>query len=285
MRGSEENEADGRFVSGTPEERTAVEGLFPEEVAEGRRCLGVLFGPAVAGGARAGRRKSPEAGANEYRLRKGHKIWQLVFKGQQEVLKDERAVELVECLLKQPPEVPIHASVLEMRVDGSPLLDGLGQAGRGEEGRSAPGAAGSVGGVIEEATGRKLAGRDTLPAWKAELAELRATMADDTLPNAEREEAREKLTALLKARSRGGRFVGSAGRAADRVRKQIKTFIKELKGAMATRGRPNAVLRAFGQHLEDHLWLPSVGGRRRIGAAGKAGCFTYEPPPGVRWRD
>jgi hypothetical protein len=78
---------------------------------------------------------------------------------------------------------------------------------------------------------------------------------------------------------------GEAGRAVDRVRKQIKTLIRELKEAEVSRGRGNEVLRAFGRHLEEYLWLPSVGGRKRLGAAGKAGCFTYDPPPGLRWRD
>jgi hypothetical protein len=37
-----------RFVEGTPEQRTAVEGFFPEEIAKGWRCAGVLLVP-VAG--------------------------------------------------------------------------------------------------------------------------------------------------------------------------------------------------------------------------------------------
>ena len=52
-----------------------------------------------------------------------------------------------------------------------------------------------------------------------------------------------------------------------------------------THGKPSLILRAFGKHLEDHLWLPSVGEKNRLGATGKAGCFTYDPPKDVRWRD
>jgi hypothetical protein len=79
--------------------------------------------------------------------------------------------------------------------------------------------------------------------------------------------------------------VDEASRAADRVRKQIKTFIKELKEAEKSRDTPNNVLRAFGKHLEDYLWLPSVGMKNRIGATTKPGCYTYDPPDDVRWRD
>ena len=52
-----------------------------------------------------------------------------------------------------------------------------------------------------------------------------------------------------------------------------------------THGKPSLILRAFGKHLEDHLCLPSVGVKNRLGAMGKTGCYTYEPPNCVRWRD
>ena len=45
------------------------------------------------------------------------------------------------------------------------------------------------------------------------------------------------------------------------------------------------VLREFAAHLQQHLWIPSVGAAGRTGAAGRPGCFTYEPPSGVNWRD
>lgn len=222
---------------------------------------------------------------NVFRLHYGYKIWSLVFAGKYEPLPDERAVNLIEYLLKHPPETPIHAAELENKVDGDPLLDGVGGIGQAEENGNVPVAVGSVGGVIEEATGRTLAGKNTLPALRAQLAELRATAADETLPEDEREEAQEKLSNLLKAQSRGGKFVDGSSRAADRVRKQIKTFIEELKVWGNKRGKPNTVLQAFGKHLEEHLWLPSVGTKNRLGATGKAGCWTYTKPDGVRWRD
>jgi hypothetical protein len=222
---------------------------------------------------------------NVFRLGYGYKVWNLVFAGKREVLQDDRAVNLVEYLLKHPPDVPIHATELENLVDGVPLLDGLGAIGRAEEQGGAPVAVGSVGGVIVEATGRKLAGKDTLPALRAEYIELRATIDDENLPVEEREEAQKKLSALANASSRGGKFADGASRAAERVRKQIKTLIKELKEWEISRGKPNLVLQAFGKHLEDHLWLPSVGINNRIGAVGRAGCYTYVPPKGVRWRD
>jgi hypothetical protein len=220
-----------------------------------------------------------------FRLWRGYKVWNLIFAGGRDVLQDDRAVSLVEYLLKHPLDDPVHAIQLENLVDGVPLLDGWGGIGQAEENGNMPVAIGSVGGVIQEASGRKLAGKDTLPDLREEYAELRATVDDETLPAEEREDAQERLLELANASSRGGKFVDAASRAADRVRKQIKAFIKELKEAEKSRGTPNDVLRAFGKHLEDYLWLPSVGMKNRIGATTKPGCFTYNPPDDVRWRD
>ncbi len=218
-------------------------------------------------------------GPNVYRLRKGHKVWTLVFRGEPETLKDERAVELVEYLLKHPPDEAIHAMEWENRVDGSPLIDGVGGI------ETSDGSVIAVGGVIQEGVGKKLAGGISHPQLKLELAELRAAAADKSSLESEQAAAQAQLTDFLRAHDRGGKLIGGASQAVDRVRKAIRGFIKELKEAEASRGKPNTVLRGFGDHLEECLWRPSMGGKQRIGAAGRAGCFTYERPTGVFWRE
>jgi ribosome modulation factor len=172
-------------------------------------------------------------------------------------------------------------------VDGRPLIDGAGAIevdghpnGNGDgDGEMA------LGGVIQEGAGKKLMGTITLPALKAELAGHRKAMEDPLLPQDERDDARQKLNELLRAHQRGGKMAGAAGRAADRVRKAIKAKIDGWKKLERTKGKPNKVVQAFAAHLEQHLWLPSMGGRGRAGASGRPGCFTYEPPSGVVWRD
>ncbi len=56
---------------------------------------------------------------------------------------------------------------------------------------------------------------------------------------------------------------------------------------MDAEGKPDAVLQAFALHLYEHLLIPSGQGCGRAGkwvASVPAGCFTYEPPPGVVWK-
>jgi len=194
---------------------------------------------------------------------------------------DERAVELVDYLLKHPPDEAIHASELESLVDGGSVIDGVAaiepEGWRGGE-------ISDVATTVLEGAGRALMG-NTGTLLKRELAEQRSIRDDATLPEAEREAASQRIQELLKAHQRGGKMAGNATRSVDRVRKAIKTFIRELKNAQLRRGEPNVVLRAFGEHLEEYLWKASMGGRGRAGAAGRPGCFTYEPPAGVVWKD
>ena len=139
--------------------------------------------------------------------------------------------------------------------------------------------------MVEEGTGKKLMGAMTLPALKTKLADLKKDMNDETLPRSEREAAGAEWRGLLRAYKRGGEMRGQAGQAVDRVRKGIRNKIDDLLEAKSTKGKPNWVLQAFGAHLEEYLWLPSVGGKGLAGASGRAGCFIYEPPSGVVWRD
>jgi len=120
---------------------------------------------------------------------------------------------------------------------------------------------------------------------KQKLADLIKAKNDKSLPLDEREQAEEEYLSLLKAYDRGGKVSGQAEQAVDRVRKAIRNLINELKDAKRQQGLVNVALAAFGEHLEQNLWLPSMGGKNRAGASGKPGCFIYEPPAGVRWKD
>jgi hypothetical protein len=221
--------------------------------------------------AQEARWEKEQEGPRIYRLTKNYKVWRLVYQGKEAILADERAVALTEYLLKNPPDEPIHASKLEALVDGAATLD------------SALGAGAEVGGVLQEASGKKLSG-GLGPILTAKLKELRATKEDTGTPEEEREAAAAEISRLLKENVRGGRVRGGAERANDRVRKAIRGLIDGLKVAEASEAKPHATLREFGEHLEEYLWKPSKGKNGR-GALGKPGCFTYTPPPGVIWRD
>ena len=221
------------------------------------------------------------AGQTGYYLRKGLGVWTVGLEGLETVIIDSRAMQLVTWLLLHPPAEPIHASVLENFVDGSPLAAGASAIDNDSASGIPPSA---LGGTIEEAAGNKLKGTFTLPELKQKLADLKKDANDTTLPQHEREQARAEYEELMAAYARGGRVSGQAEKSAERVRKALRTFINELLEANDAQGQPHAALRAFGQHLEQYLWRPSMGGKNRIGASGNPGCFTYEPPKDIHWQ-
>jgi hypothetical protein len=242
-----------------------------------RDCLLRLSYDSGAGAAPAPPAKQPTAelqeerwekeskAADAYRLTKDYKVWRLVFHGEEVVLADERGIVLVDYLLKNPPDEPMHGSKLEVKVDGVPVVNG------------------QVGGVVQEATGAKLNGDNKL--LRDKLRELKTTIDDENASEVERGAAREELGKLLSAAGKLRNNGGQAGKAAGRVRKALRRFIDELKAAERRPGEPHQVLRNFGKHLEDCIWVPSVGVKNRVGAIGKPGCFTYVPPKGVAWKD
>jgi 7-cyano-7-deazaguanine synthase in queuosine biosynthesis len=203
---------------------------------------------------------------NEYRLTKDLGWWQLVFKGESAVVRDDRAVTFLNYLLKNPPDEPMHATELEVRALGAPVVNG------------------EVKGVVQEATGATLTSGDNT-ILRRKLRELKAASEDETLPESERRNAAEEIEKLLEASMADKPRNGEAARAAERVRKALSRLIGELKATKDSQGNPHRVLCPFARHLEDCVYLPSVGGKKRAGAVGRAGCFTYMPPDGVKWKD
>ena len=209
--------------------------------------------------------KKEEEDPNTYRLIKDYKCWRLIYQGKEAVLADERAVLIVDYLLKNPPDEPIHGTELEVRVEGAPVVNG------------------EIGGVIQEAAGTKLNTGDN-KILQDKLRELKAASEDENIPESERAEAAEELAKTLQAAAKVRKNGGQPGRVAERVRKALRRFIAELKVTNDSKGNPHPVLRSFADHLEECVWMPSVGGKHRVGAVGKPGCFTYVAPQGVVWK-
>ena len=232
--------------------------------------------PAVAGV------NGAESKLPRYFIRKELKVWRIRVDGKETVAQDCRAMELVAWLLMNPPDEAIHASVLENHVDGGAVTNGSTAIDFGDDGNIQTA---DVGGAIVEIAGKKLKGSMTLPALKQRITELKRDRDDDDLAPTIRQEAEDELTNLLHSYDRGGKVSGQAEHAVERVRKGIRNLINELKAAKRQQGLVNVALCAFGEHLEQNLWLPSMGGKNRAGASGKPGCFIYEPPAGVRWKD
>jgi hypothetical protein len=131
---------------------------------------------------------------------------------------------------------------------------------------------------------------DDAEAWRnlrRKERELEAILEDEDQLEPVKAEAMRELELIAEYQRRHGRrHEDGAQRAVRAVRRALYRFHSHLIEAVDAAGQPHPVLRAFGEHIENCLLIPSsrfAGGRFSRRRAGVAGCFTYEPPPGVLW--
>ena len=205
---------------------------------------------------------------HRYALGRGLGFWELTFEGQQAIFKHELGALYVACLLLDPPPEPIHAVALALKAR--------------EMGGQAPEAAE----VIQQRSMRLDDAAAVRALWRRQRA-LEAVLEDDRESEPVKAEALrelEEVTEFLRKspwRSRGG-----AERCVRAVTRAIKRLHARLARGVDAKGLPHSVLRGFALHLHEYLLVPSGRGggyARAQAASGAAGCFSYEPPPGVIW--
>jgi len=222
--------------------------------------------------------------APRYALRKDLGFWQLWFESRPAIFKHEEGAFYVAYLLLNPPEEPIHALDLATRIDALHRK----QAGLPE--------------ILDPVTGAQVALESHARLQERSLASddaqvMRATLRtqnklEDILQDSKiiepvRREVERELKALYRYEEKNClRTMDAAQKAARTVRMAINRFCDHLAEATDIEGNPHTVLRLFAAYLKNHLIVPSSrcpGGRGARTSTGLAGCFTYEPPAGVRW--
>jgi len=210
-----------------------------------------------------------------YALRKGLGFWNLTFDYEDAGLKHEKGIFYTTWLLYHPYEQPLHALDLITKIPEMYRKQlGLTQLVDPLTGKSAPLASSAR---IQE---RSLS-LDDAEAMRAVLRrekELEAILDDENEFEPVKAEALREFEELAEfQRKHSLRTKDSAQNAADTVRTAIKRFQLHLSGALDIHGNPHPVLRPFAVHLAKYIQAPSA---RLL-----SGCFIYEPPPGVSWRD
>ena len=208
-----------------------------------------------------------------YSLRKGLDVWHLKFHWDLAEFRHERGILYVAHLLFHPPEQPIHGIDLTTRIP---------ELYRKQLGISQ---------IIDPTTGkpstleshariqqRSLA-LDDAQAMRALLRQerqLEAILDSQDASEPEKEEALRELEEIAEFQRRhGSRTKDSAQNVADTIRTAIWRFQRRLSRATDLDGKPHPVLCPFALHIANYILLPS--------ARHSSGCFTYEPPTGVRW--
>jgi len=202
-----------------------------------------------------------------YGFRREGSLWELTFQGQTASFKHELGALYAAYLLLEPRKA-VHGVALALKA-----RERLGQPA----------------GPDEVAQQRQMGLEDAASVrglWRRqrELERVLEERLEIEPVKAEALRELEEITEFLRKspwRSRGG-----AERCVRAVTAAIKRLHAHLAGAVDAEGNPHPALRAFARHLYEHLLVPSGrGGRYARGwaAATYPGCFTYEPPKGVKW--
>ena len=203
-----------------------------------------------------------------YALRRGRGFWELTFEDEHAFFKHEQGVLYVGWLLLHPPPAPLHALALAL------------------EARKLAGQPGSADDIIEQRS-LGLDDAETIRALRRKQRSLEAVLGDAREIEPVKAEARRELDDIADyLRKNSWRSRDSAQKCVRAVSMAIQRLHIHLARARNAEGSHHPVLQAFARHLYEHLLFPSGRGRRPGGmrAAGAlAGCFTYEPPPGVVW--
>jgi hypothetical protein len=193
-----------------------------------------------------------------YALEKSPGVWRLTFAGAEAHLKEEKGLHYVAYLLANPE--PIHCTDLAQRVFGHTIIQEASLSGDAEP------------------TVRKI---------RAEAAEMVEIINDPFSTEDEKEEARTALESLARAQTAvTRRSVNAAEKTVRAVQQAVRRFLNKLHSSAGRQTRPEPVLKAFGDHLQKYLWVPSsryCGVRRTRSVSGVAGVITYEPPKSLTW--
>ena len=197
-----------------------------------------------------------------YLLRRGVGVWNLVFDGTPGEIKIGRGISLVAYLLFNLPLGGLHGTDLAKLAFGQDILQ---EAGLGADGDS------------------------TRRLIQKEAKEWLAVMKDPGSSDIDKEEAMKHLEQLAKALNvTRGDSDGGSEKQVRAVRRAIERLIDQLRVATDRKNDPHPALRAFGEHLHKHLWIPSsrfARDSRSRARAGVAGQFTYERPAQVNWAE
>lgn len=211
-----------------------------------------------------------------YLLRKGVGYWDLVYHGERTVFRHEHGVYYIAFLLLHPPPEPIHGLALAMKTrakyEYSPHKLDLTDPVTGEKVTASRDA-------VFQQRNLGLDEADAARTLRRRQRQLEALVDDPIEIEPVRHEAARELEALYRSqRNSKWRANDAASKCVHALRRAIGRFRQRLHRA----AHHNPVLAAFSHHLDQQL---AASGRHPVAVAVPPGCFFYDRPPGVVWRE
>lgn len=211
-----------------------------------------------------------------YLLRKAVGYWDLVYHGERTVFRHEHGAYYIAFLLLDPPEEPIHGLALAMKTrakyEYSPHKLDLTDPVTGEQVTASRDA-------VFQQRNLGLDEADAARTLRRRQRQLEALVEDPTEIEPVRLEAARELEAIYRTqRNSKWRADDAASRCVHALRRAIGRFRQRLHCAK----HHNPVLAAFSHHLDQHL---AASGRHPALVPIPPGCFYYDRPSGVVWRE
>jgi len=229
----------------------------------------------------------PRSAPIRHSIRHHFGFWSLDFDGHRAVFDHEQGAYYVAYLLLNPPAEPIHGLALELKANAyyqqrpdEPCETLIVDPDTGKTNALLCDAA-----VVE----RHLCADDGegLASLQRKIEELEAILSNDDASEPVKAEVQRELKELYAYQRKNLSVTLSAAQKAVRaVRQAIYHFHKTLASAVHADGEPHSVLRPFAHYLEQYLLIPTARYSKpsRVHSIARvAGCFTYEPPRGVKW--
>jgi len=225
--------------------------------------------------------------AKIFAIRKSGPVWSVTMHGQQAEFKHQKGALYVAYLLLNPPDEPIHGAALELKANAffgetmeRDALTTMENPFTGE--------------IVTIPADAELVQHNLLADEKEgraylhrKVRELEAILDDDSASEPVKAEVQRELEELHAYQSQTFHETKTMAQNAVRaVRWTLKKLHKDLAMGLDANGKPDVVVRVFASHIQSFILIPSAryhktGLNQSIARA--SGCFTYEPPLGVKW--
>lgn len=216
-----------------------------------------------------------------FSLIRGADCWIVTFEGQSFPVADQMGMDYVSYLLRNPPSEPMHALTLAASAELRPA-DSLSTVTDSNTGQQI---AVEAGATLQQLNLSR-DDQNRLVNLRRRYGSLMKELDDPQLTETERNEAEielEKVNSEMHSITRTTR--DETAKKTDAMRRSIKRLCDKLRSIPSSESTAKPASR-FADFIETQITNPSTrfGRTLRSKQAGHAaGCFIYEPPPGVVW--
>jgi hypothetical protein len=225
--------------------------------------------------------------AKLFAIRKTGPLWSVTIHGQQAKFKHQKGALYVAYLLLNPPEEPIHGAALELKANAF-FREAIEPDAQTTMENPFTGEIVTIPADAELVQHNLLADEKEGRAYlHRKVRELEAILDQDNASEPVKAEVQRELEELYAYQGQAFHETKTMSQNAVRaVRWTLKSLHKDLATGLDANENWDVVIRIFASHIQNYILIPSARYQktgRHQSIARASGCFTYEPPLGIKW--